>query len=297
MTTLLLHRSDVARNMGALMLLSEMREAFLTAARHASPEPPLLPSPLPPQRLTRVSAPGTLWGLPAYGVRVQGERADASGLTDTVHLHALDTGALLAVMDAGHLTAMRAGVVGALAADVLARPDAARVALVGMGVPASMHLKSLRLVRSLQHVRVYDNDLARVVEFSSRLYQELNLPVRPAESVEEAVEDADVVLCMRPAGEPWLFPGMVRAGTHVTAQSEDSPEPAALSAGLVRQSTLLGDAELGEVLAGTRAGRTDSTQVTLFAARGLPFQDLVVAWHVYQGALLDESVRRVEFGA
>ncbi|HEX5749887.1 MAG TPA: hypothetical protein VFZ09_26890 [Archangium sp.] len=112
---------------------------------------------------------------------------------------------------------------------------------------------------------------------------------------------------------------MLRGGSHVTALGADEPGKAELSAGLLRQSLFfcdnralnvamgapagvgLGDdvihAELGEVLAGTKPGRTDAGQVTLFGAVGLPFQDLVAAWHVYQGARYDELVQRVDFGA
>ena len=56
-------------------------------------------------------------------------------------------------------------------------------------------------------------------------------------------------------------------------------------------------AELGEVLAGTKSGRTDAGQVTIFGAVGLPFQDLVAAWHIYQGARTDDEVQRVDFQA
>ena len=56
-------------------------------------------------------------------------------------------------------------------------------------------------------------------------------------------------------------------------------------------------AELGEILAGLRPGRTSPEQLTLFCTVGLPFQDLAAAWHVYQAALGDEDVRRVDFGA
>lgn len=320
MSTLLLGRSDVSRHVDALTLLAELREAFRTVAEHLPPEVSRVQVPLPEHGHTRVTLPGVLRGLPAYTVRLQTLLPEgAPGASDVVHLHALQTGELLAVMDMGQLSMMCAGVVGALAADVLARPDASRVALIGAGVAASLQLKSLRLVRSLQHARVYDGESVRAVEFATRMYQGLKLPVRTAESVEEAVADADIVIVTMAAREPCLFPGMLRGGTHVSVVGADEPMQAALSTGLVRQSTLfrdhggfmaahgapagagLGDeathAELGQVLAGTRPGRTDPAQVTLFSTAGAPFQELVAAWHVYQGARLDDSMRRVDFGA
>lgn len=309
MSTLLLGRSDVPRHVDALTLLAELRDAFRTEVEHRPAEPARLEASVPDR--ARVTLPGSLWGLPAYSVRLRSSRpGGAVDSSDVVHLYAVETGALLAVMDRGALAAMCTGLLGALAADVLARPDASRVALIGTGAAASLQLKSLRLVRSLQHVRVHDEDLARAVEFSSRMYQALNLPVRPAESVEEAVEDADIVVLARASREPYLFPGMLRGGTHVTVLGTDAQDWTGLSAGLVRQSTFVCDqrdaavarlggealpVELGEVLAGTRPGRSDAAQVTLFGAVGLPFQEVVMAWHVYQGARLDESVQRVDF--
>jgi ornithine cyclodeaminase len=320
MSTLLLTRSDVVRNMEALTLLSEMREAFQADAESRPAEPQRVLAPLHDKGSALVVFPGTLPGIPAYTVKVHAKFPGRTpAIQGVVQLHDLETGALLAMLDSGHLTALRTGVVGALAADVLAREDASRVALIGAGAQASMQLKSLRLVRSLNHVRVFDVDVARAVEFCTRMYHALNLPMRPAMSVEEAVEDADIVVTATPSREPFLFPGMLRGGSHVTALGADEPGKAELSAGLLRQSTFFCDnralnaamgapagaglggdiihAELGEVLAGKKPGRTDAGQVTLFGAVGLPFQDLVAAWHVYQGARHDDSVRRVDFGA
>ena len=320
MSTLLLGRGDVLRCMDALSLLEEMRAAFRADAAPRLAEPHLAratPTGLSP---LEVAFPGVLPGIPATSVslRTGGGGAPRPGL---VHLSS-DTGELLALLDASHLTALRTGVVGALAADVLARPESSRVALLGAGPQASMQLKSLRLVRSLQHVRVYDENLPRAAELAGRLYTALNLPVHPAVSVEEAVEDADIVVVAldgtQDLREPVLLPGMLRAGTHVNVL-EARPGLAALSAGLLRQSTVVCDhralhaaqglpasvglgaealqAELGEVLTGQRPGRTAPDQVTVFGALGLPFQDLTAAWHVYQAARNDEDVRRMDFGA
>lgn len=320
MSTLLLSRSDVVRHIESLTLLSEMREAFRADAGPRPAQPQRARAPLHAQGSALVVFPGLLSGIPAYTVKVHAQFPGRTpAIQGVVQLHDLETGALLAVMDSGHLTALRTGVVGALASDVLARQDAARVALIGAGPQASMQLKTLRLVRSLEHARVYDAELPRAVELSARLYQSLQLPVRPAESVEEAVEDADIVITATPSREPFLYPGMVRGGTHIVTLGADEPGKAEVSAGLLRQSTFFCDhralnvamgapagvglgeevihAELGEVLAGTKQGRTDAGQVTIFGAVGLPFQDLVAAWHVYQGARTDDSIQRVDFGA
>ena len=313
MSTLLLTRTDVQHSMQALTLLEEMREAFRVQAAASGAEsqaavPQRLSTSPQPGLQARVSLPGLLRGIDAYtvAVRTSGAGGPVRGF---VHLQALDSGAPLAVLEASHLTALATGVVGAVAADVLARAESSRVALLGAGPQASRQLKSLRLVRSLQHARVYDADMARAVEFAARTYKELNLPVRPALSVEEAVEDADVVLVTGSPGAPVLFPGMLRPGTHVTALATEGLGVCGLAPGFLRQSSFFCDfaagaglpgedlqpTDLGEVLAGQRPGRSDAGQISVFALLAPPWQDLVAAWHVYQGVRGDEDARRLDF--
>jgi ornithine cyclodeaminase len=320
MRTLLLTRSDVSRNLQALTLLADMREAFRTDALARTVAPQRARAPLHAEGTALVLFPGSLPGIPAYSVKVHAKFPGQSpAIQGVMQLNDLATGALLAVMDSGHLTAVRTGVVGALAADVLARPDASRVALIGAGLQSVLQLKQLRLVRSLSHARVYDTDFARALAFATRMYNELNLPVRVAESIAEAVEDADIVVAATWSRQAFLHPGMVRPGTHITTLGADEPGKAEVSAELLRQSLFLCDhrglavstgaagavglgedaihAELGEVIAGMKPGRTSPEQVTVFGSVGLPFQDLAAAWHVYQAAQHDEAVQGVDFGA
>ncbi|NVJ21401.1 MULTISPECIES: ornithine cyclodeaminase family protein [Myxococcus] len=320
MRTLLLTRSDVSRNLQALTLLEDLREAFRTDALARTVAPQRVRAPLHAEGTALAMLPGCLPGIPAYTVKVHAKfPARTPAIQGVVHLNDLVTGELLAVMDSGHLTAVRTGVMGALAADVLAREDASRVAIIGAGAQAVMQLKSLRLVRSLSHVRVHDTDPTRAFAFATRMYQELNLPVRPADSVAEAVEDADIVIAATWSRQPFLHAGMVRPGTHITTLGADEPGKAEVSAELLRQARFICDhrglsvasgavgnvglgedaihAELGEVLAGLKPGRTSPDEVTVFGAVGLPFQDLAAAWHVFQAAQGDDTIHGMDFGA
>ncbi|AGC48929.1 ornithine cyclodeaminase/mu-crystallin family protein [Myxococcus stipitatus DSM 14675] len=319
MRTLLLTRSDVSRNLQALTLLEDMRDAFRSDALARTVAPQRVRAPLHAEGTALVLFPGALPDVPAYTVKTHSKfPARTPAIQGVLHLNDAATGELLAVMDSGHLTAVRTGVVGALAADVLARQDASRVALIGAGAQAVMQLKSLRLVRSLSHVRVFDTDAARAFAFCARMYQELNMPVRQADSVAEAVEDADLVITATWSREPFLFPGMVRPGTHITTLGADEPGKVEVSAELLSQSRVFCDhrglalaggavgnvglgedaihAELGEVIAGRKPGRRSDDEVTVFTSVGLPFQDLAAAWHVYQAAKGDDAISGLDFG-
>jgi ornithine cyclodeaminase len=320
MSTLLLTRADVVRNLQALTLLGDMREAFRAdaLARTVAPQRPRVP--LHTGGTAMVLFPGSLPGVPAWSVKVSSRFPTSTpALQGVLQLHDLATGALLAVMDAAHLTAVRTGVVGALGTDVLARPDASRVALLGAGPRAVLQLKSLRLVRTLSQAFVYDADFAKAAALAKRMYQELSLPVRPVGSVAEAVEEADIVVTASPGGQALLPAELARPGMHITALGEDEQERVEVSPELLARATFVCDhrglalaggvgasaglteasihAELGEIIAGMRPGRTSPEQLTFFCTVGLPFQDLAAAWHVYQAAQGDEDVRRVDFGA
>jgi len=318
MSTLLLRRSDVARYLDGLLMLSDLREAFRTDALGRSVVPQRARAPVHAAGSAMVLFPGALPGVPAYTVKVHAKfPGQTPAIQGVIQLHDLASGELLAVMDSGHLTAVRTAATAALAADVLARPDARRVAFIGAGAQASIGLKTLRLVRTLERVSVYDTDTARAFAFAQRMYQELQLPVRQADSVAEAVADADIVVCATWSREAFLHPEMLLPGTHVTSLGADEPGKVELSRALLERARVVVDhrglalamgavgnvglgaesihAELGEVLAGLRAGRSNAGELTVFGCVGLPFTDLAAAWSVYLAAREDEDVQRLDF--
>jgi ornithine cyclodeaminase len=307
MRSLVLARSDVVRHLDALTLMGWLREGFIA---HSQPERAA-------SEQTVIRYPGRqevipVWGRLAFD-RLPGTDGEAIPL---LQLFDADSDRLLAVLHAAQLTSITSAVSCAIAADALARPEAARVAVIGAGAHAGAQLKSLRLVRTVEHIRVYDQDLIRMAEFAERMYRELSVPVRMADSSEEAVSDADIVLAVTDSGQPFLFPGMVGAGCHLTSVGANITGHQELAANLIRQSRFFCDdrkralapdalpsmglgadviaAELGEVLAQTQPGRTSPEEITLFAAYGLPHQVLTAAWLVYQGAREDEDIPALE---
>jgi ornithine cyclodeaminase len=293
MLTAFLTRADVARHLQALHLLGELRAGFATRATGPW-------GPGDPHQGTEVRH-GALAGVPAYSVTV---RTDQRAV---LQLHEAGTGKLLALMDAGHLTTLTASLVGALAADVLARPSACDVAVLGAGAQASGALKALRLVRSLERVWLYAPDAAASFELALRLQASLSMSVRAVDSAAEAAARADVVVL---TGEVPLPVDTLRHGTHVTVMRAERFLAAPLPASALARAVRVGDqaappgswalplhAELGDVLAGRAPGRTRADQLTLFASTAPAFLDLLAAWHVYQGARHDEGLTRLDLEA
>lgn len=204
------------------------------------------------------------------------------------------------LLDGGYLTDLRTALAGAVGARELARPDASRAAILGAGAQARWQLRALAFVRPLSEARVWARRRPAAERLATEMRAELRLPVRDVESVEEAVDGADVIVTTTPAREPILPARLVRAGTHVTAMGSDGPGKRELDPGLVTgadrlvvdepsQSRVLGELQgvpagagpdpvpLGDVVAGRATGRTSPRDVTVCDLTGTGVQDTAIA--------------------
>jgi ornithine cyclodeaminase len=117
-----------------------------------------------------ILVPGIVAGIPAYTVKVHAQHPGHDpAIQGVIILSSLETGATLAILEAGFLTALRTGLTGAIGADVLSRPDARRVAIVGAGVQGVLQLEMLLLVRPISAARVYDISPDRARKFAARI--------------------------------------------------------------------------------------------------------------------------------
>jgi ornithine cyclodeaminase/alanine dehydrogenase-like protein (mu-crystallin family) len=212
-----------------------------------------------------------------------------------------EDGTPAAVMDGRHITAVRTGAAAAVAARALARADAEVLAILGAGVQGRSHLEALPRVRDFREVRVASRTPAHAEALAS-----LHPAARPVASFEEAVAGADVVCCCTDAREPVLRAAWLAPGAHVSSVGGTfGPEldagtvgagrvfvewrGAALEAppaGAHELQGLGGGAvtELGEVLAGTRPGRTSDEEITVYKSTGHAVEDAAAARLVYRRA-------------
>lgn len=220
-------------------------------------------------------------------------------------------GTPLAVMDSAELTALRTAAASAVAARELARPEATSVAFCGCGVQARAHLAAIRCVRPIARVWAYDVDPARAAQFVEVAGRETGLPVGTVDSVTAAFASAEIIVTSTPAEAPFVSAAMLRPGQFVAAVGADNPhkqecEPAVLRRArvvtdLTEQGATMGElhhaltagvmtradvhAELGEILAGRRPGRTSGDEIFLFDSTGTALQDVAAASVVYGRAL------------
>jgi ornithine cyclodeaminase/alanine dehydrogenase-like protein (mu-crystallin family) len=215
-------------------------------------------------------------------------------------------------MDGRYITELRTAAASAVSVRHLARRDASTLAILGSGVQARSHLAALPLVRIFREIRAWSPTPVRLAEFARG-------PVQPAPTAEAAVRGADVILLATSSIKPAIVSEWVDAGAHVIAIGACRPSQREIDPQLVARAALFTDsraailkesgdviqsireglfaedhvlAELGEVVNGSKPGRTSDRQITLFKSLGLAIEDLTAADLVYRRAR--ESGRGLE---
>lgn len=219
-------------------------------------------------------------------------------------------GAPILVVDAGEVTALRTAAASAMATDVLARPEAASLAILGYGRQAEEHARAIGRVRSLKALTVWGRDADRAGEFAQRMEKELGVHCQATPTAKAAVAGADIICTVTPATEPILEGGWAPRGAHINlvgaghaGQTEadvelvnrsrffvDSREGVIAQGGEFRRAKAAGAVdddhiagEIGEVILGAREGRRSGAEITVYKSLGHVAQDLACAWTLYSG--------------
>lgn len=305
-------REDAIRDLVGLDAegLDAVREAFLRLSAGDAVQPPVMRIDVP-EHHGEVDVKGAyVRGLDSFAVKLSSGFFDnpkrgmptASGLM--VLLDA-ETGVPRSVLlDNGYLTDVRTALAGAVATDALARAEVDTVTVLGAGSQARWQLRAMMLVRWPRRALVWARRTEEARRCAEEMSERLGIDVEAAPSAEEAVGRADVVVTTTPAAEPILRAEWLHAGLHVTAMGSDAEHKQELEPGVLRradvlvsdrreQGRLIGElraseaagvdvsdarvAELGEVLAGSRPGRTGSDQITVCDLTGTGVQDTAIA--------------------
>jgi ornithine cyclodeaminase len=309
---LVLSQDDVRRLLDLDELINALADAFAEVSAGRASVPPRVAAFVPER--------GLLAAMPGYAAGVletklvsvfPGHEPSHQAL---IALFDTETGTPLAVIDGTHITATRTAAASALSTRLLARDDARVLAILGTGVQARSHLEAVTRVRDFKDVRV----AGRSRERAATLVRETEgrRPVTVADSFEAAVRDADVVCACTDASSPVLRRAWLASGTHVTSvgASKDGPE---LDAGTVRAGVLAVESrvafqpypagahelqgldataavELGELVAGTRRGRTSAEELSVYKSMGHAAEDAAAARLVYERAMRDGAGTEVD---
>ena len=221
-----------------------------------------------------------------------------------VMLFEAEHGSFLGMADASVITEVRTGAVSGVATDLLARPDAHRLAIIGAGAQGRSHLAAMTAVRDIRSVAVYDQNPQAAQRYCTEMSAQYGIPVTAASCAQEAVEGADIICTLTPSKDPYLEAGWIAPGAHINAVGAFTPTTREVSSAVAARARLYADqveamrkecgeyliplqegvigpehivGSLGDVLLGRAPGRTDSQEVTLFDALGLAVEDVMCA--------------------
>jgi alanine dehydrogenase len=311
---LVLSQDDVRRLLDTDELIDALAEAFVEVSAGGT-SVPLRVAAFVPER-------GMLAAMPGYAAGVlETKLVSVFPGTEPSHealiaLFDAATGTPLAVMDGTYITATRTAGASALSTRLLAREDARVLAVLGTGVQARSHMDAVPRVRDFAEVRVTgrSRDHAEALAREARGRRPLGMTV--AESFEAAVRGADVVCACTDASSPIVRREWLSPGTHVTSVgvAKDGPE---LDEATVRADVLAVESrvafqpypagahelqgldpgsavELGELVAGTRPGRTSAEQISVYKSMGHASEDAAAARLVYERALQEAAGTEVD---
>lgn len=312
--TLILNQADLRDCVGLDSdSLAVVENAFRLLATAAVAMPPILRLDVPEHNGEVDVKTAYLPGVAHFAIKVSpgffdNPKLGLPSLNGLMMLFSAQTGLADALLlDNGYLTAVRTAAAGAIAAKWLAREDAKVVAILGAGEQARLQLQALRLVREVREVRIWARDPAKARAMAAELDD-----ARAVDSVDAALDGADIAITTTPCREPLIQPQHLRSGLHITAMGSDAEHkneiaPAVLArvdayvADRLSQTRVLGElnhaiaaglvhaeddfAELGQVIAGQRPGRTANDQITLCDLTGTGAQDTAIASLAYQRAV------------
>lgn len=309
---ILLSASDVERLLPMDACIALMRDTMTAVSAGAAVQPLRQFMAVPATAGKMGLMPGALQGAggsDVFGVKIVSKYPRPPGDPHGSHVGAVllfdaEQGLPRALIEGGTLTAIRTAAASAAATDALARRDAETLLIVGTGEEAWRHGLAFAQIRSFARIAIWGRDAGRAGALAGRLAQALGRPVEVAGALQAEAGEADVICTTTSAKEPVLMGAWVRPGAHVTLVGSAIPETAEVDETLVARSVfvvdrreaalaaagelrraiaagLVGDdhihAEIGEVFAGSRPGRTSADEITVYKSLGVIAQDLAAA--------------------
>jgi ornithine cyclodeaminase len=148
-------------------------------------------------------------------------------------------GAVLAIIEAFALGQMRTGGISGLGADVMARADARRMAIVGAGKQSLAQVAAVAAVRPLDRVTVWSPTAANREALAARIEETLRIEAIATATLDEALDGADVVTLATRARTPFLTRDALPRGVHINAVGAITPERAEFEPALLERAGVL----------------------------------------------------------
>lgn len=319
---LIITRQDIRRMMNPADYLEAVELGFRAAAMGKASSPMPMHLPVSHGAFDGKGASISL-GREYVAVKVNGNfpgnpaKHDLPTIQGAILLFDGINGSLLAILDSIEVSLERTAAASALAARSLARPDSTRLLICGCGEQGRVHVPMLKQVLPIEGCLLWDRNAAR----SEQLAAELG--AKAIDDLKSATRSADVIVTCTPATEPFLDLDMVAAGTFVAAVGADNPAKSEIAPSLMAgatvvtdvtdQSATMGDlhhaiaagamtkadvhADLSELIAGNKIGRTSPREIMIFDSTGTGLQDVAAAAMIYERCSREGSTQSIALSA
>ena len=310
----LLSRSDMASVLTMPDVIEAVEEGFRSVGEKDH-VPVRLPVQVADRPAVTLFMPAYLHGSRTLGAKVVSAFHDnpSRGLPMISGFYVLcdaDTGRLIALMDATFLTGIRTAAASAVATKYLAREDSRVLGVIGAGVQGRFHVDAIRAVRPIEEIVVYNRTIERGKAFVDSLYTR-SIAARLADTATKCAAEADVLAVCTSSSTPLFDGDMIRPGTHVNAVGVFTPDSQELDTTLIQRSRVYVDtyegafeeagdiivplragdikrdhvrAELAELVSGSKDGRTNREEITVFKSVGYAMEDAVIARLAFERA-------------
>ena len=215
----------------------------------------------------------------------------------------------LMLFDALEITAIRTAAASAVATKLLSRKNSSTLAIIGSGEQAKRHIESILLVREIKQINIWSRKKENADELAEKVSIQYKVPVTVCKSVQEAVEHADIICTVTSSREPIINGEWIASGTHINAVGSSVPMARELDTATIIKAKLFTDryesifneggdflipkkegavnddhvkAEIGEVLSGSKKGRENDDEITVFKSLGIAAEDIFSAFHIYK---------------
>ena len=314
---LLLSETEVQSLIDVEELISTLEKAQIQYSTGKAVMPVRLVVPLPQIQGRITSMPGFLDEDKALGMKVvtyfqENPKHNLPTILATIMLFSAETGKMIAAMDGSYITAIRTACASAVATKALANADTPVLGILGAGVQARSHIQALARVRKIERIKIYSPSGASASAIKKDLAPAMKIAIDVAESAEDAVRDADLLVTATTSTKPIVKSEWLKAGVHINAVGSHRPDYREIDGATLARAKLIVDSreaimaecgdillaikektisenhihgEIGEVLAGTKPGRSSAGEVTLYKSVGIAIQDVATANLVYRKAL------------
>lgn len=127
------------------------------------------------------------------------------------------TGALTGVIVGNLIGPIRTAAINALAIKKMSRKESSVLGVIGTGNQARWHVEAACAIRNIKTIKIFSRRKNNRDSFVKFIRDKLHIETISCETSKQAVEDADILLCLTNSTEPIFNADDIQEGTHINS--------------------------------------------------------------------------------